>query len=236
MLISSSLIPWSGVCYLFAEGFIVALDSIQATVFPFVYVYVFFGCISYKIFLTSDQRICCCLPEYKNQMSINDNKTIRWLMKDLHFYSINFALHWINYIILRAAVKIASHAVKKPKRRALRLFYYVFSFFILYCSNHSFQLHYMWRHRWLFLFWKKKNSNKNNTNKKNGKSLPGVSKSSRFSFSNTIRRVLASNNFNVFIPVIYFFCLSPNKKACFSIHFSGCYSIDIFCKIHSWNC
>lgn len=143
MLISSSLIPWSGVCYLFAEGFIVALDSIQATVFQFVYVYVFFGCISYKIFLTSVQRICCCLPEYKNQMSINDNKTIRWLMTDLHFYSINFALHWINYIILRAAVKIASHAVKKPKRRALRLFYYVFSFFyiVLFQSFLSVTLH-----------------------------------------------------------------------------------------------
>lgn len=167
MLISSSLIPWSGVCYLFAERFIVALDSIQATVFPFVYVYVFFGCISYKIFLTSVQRICCCLPEYKNQMSINDNKTIRWLMKDLHFYSINFALHWINYIILRAAVKIASHAVKNPKRRALRLFYYVFSFF-LYCIVPIIPFSYITCEDidGCSCF---ENSNKNNTNKKMGK-------------------------------------------------------------------
>lgn len=44
---------------------------------------------------------------------------------DLHFDSINFALQCINYVISRAAVKIASHAVKRPKR-ALRIVYIVF--------------------------------------------------------------------------------------------------------------
>lgn len=148
------------------------------------------------------------------------------------FYQFCFTLNKLYYI--KGCCKDCQSCCKKTKKTCTKtiLLCLFFFYIVLFQSFLSVTLHVKTSMAVLVLK-KKKNSNKNNTNKKNGKSLPGVSKSSRFSFSNTIRRVLASNNFNVFIPVIYFFCLSPNKKACFSIHFSGCYSIDIFCKIHS---
>lgn len=148
------------------------------------------------------------------------------------FYQFCFTLNKLYYI--KGCCKDCQSCCKKTKKTCTKTILLCL-FFFLYCIVPIIPFSYITCEDidGCSCFEKKKNSNKNNTNKKNGKSLPGVSKSSRFSFSNTIRRVLASNNFNVFIPVIYFFCLSPNKKACFSIHFSGCYSIDIFCKIHS---
>lgn len=56
------------------EEVMVVLDFIYAAIMPFFYI--FFGCISYQIFLTQDQRICCCHSNYKDQMLIYNNKMI----------------------------------------------------------------------------------------------------------------------------------------------------------------
>lgn len=53
------------------EECIVVLDAIYATVFPLFYIIV--GCISYQIFLTDDQGICCCSSWNRDHMLINDN-------------------------------------------------------------------------------------------------------------------------------------------------------------------